>query len=115
MPFTTLTLREQGELQRLQKNLYGDLFERGLKGKEFSIDRGLTDEEIIIDKEKLLLEKGEEMYGKEGINALYFYHKTITANTQVGIDEYIKALIQELAKAKIKGLNKTTLTVYELN
>ena len=55
------------------------------------------------------------MYGKEGINALYFYHKTITANTQVGIDEYIKALIQELAKAKIKGLNKTTLTVYELN
>ena len=32
MPFTTLTLREQGELQRLQKKQYGDLFERGLKG-----------------------------------------------------------------------------------
>ena len=52
------------------------------------------------------------MYGKEGINALYFQKKKITANTQVTIDEFIKkTLIIDLKiKAILPGLPDTTLT-----
>ena len=55
------------------------------------------------------------MYGKEGINALYYFWKKISANSQVSIDEFIRTLIKGLGKADIKGLPKTTLTQYELN
>ena len=55
------------------------------------------------------------MYGKEGINALYYFWKKISANAQISIDEFIRTLIKGLGKADIKGLPKTTLTEYELN
>ena len=50
------------------------------------------------------------MYGKEGINALYFKKKKITANTQVTIDEFIQTLIIDLNLAILPGLPDTTLT-----
>ena len=53
------------------------------------------------------------MYGKEGINALYFKKKKITANTQVTIDEFIQTLIIDLNLAILPGLPDTTLTYYE--
>ena len=55
------------------------------------------------------------MYGKEGINALYFFYKEITAITQVSIDAFIRARSQKLNKAVLPGLPETTLREYELN
>ena len=54
------------------------------------------------------------MYGKEGVNALYFQKKKITANTQVTIDEFIQTLIRGLNTAILNGLPNTTLTEYEI-
>ena len=103
MPDTTLTVREHSELQRLQRLSHGDIFDRGLTGQDLS----------EADKE-ILLHAGEEMYGKEGINALYFQFQDITDVEQKAIDAHILTLINDLEKAQIAAMPQTTLTRYEI-
>jgi len=38
------------------------------------------------------LQDGEAIFGKEGINALYYRLKTITGNEQITIDGYIRTI-----------------------
>ena len=103
MPDTTMTVREDAELKRLQKEKHQSIFKDGLEGKE-----------ITQSQQDTLLSAGEAMYGKEGVNALYFQKKKITANTQVTIDEFIQTLIRGLNTAILNGLPNTTLTEYEI-
>lgn len=103
MPGTSLTEREYAELKRLQKEQFGDLFERGLSGQQLS-----------NEEETTLLIEGTGIYGQEGIDALYYFWKEISANAQDEIDEYLLSLIAGLKKAEIKGMPTTTLTVHEI-
>lgn len=63
MPLSKLNVREYADLVNLEIRNYGTLFVRGLNG----ID--------ITDAEKtLLLTAGEDYYGKEGVNYLYYFY-----------------------------------------
>lgn len=104
MPDTNLTSRQYTDLQNMLKEQVGDLFARGLNGERLS-----------LSEEATLLEIGAEFYGIEGINAVYFFNKKITANAQVAIDNFIKTLIAGLEPAVIPGLPQTTLTKGELD
>ena len=73
MPLSKLTLRDLEDLAQLQERLFGgDLLSRGFSGVPF------------VNKERDELSEffkyGAELYGTEGVNALYYYPKTITAN-----------------------------------
>ena len=102
MPLSKLNVREYADLVNLEIRNYGTLFVRGLNG----ID--------ITDAEKtILLTAGEDYYGKEGVNYLYYFYQKIDANNQVVIDEFIRLKADSLERAIIPGLRQTTLTTLE--
>ena len=85
IPNTQLSVGDYAELQRLLKVQYGTLFERGLSG-----------ELLEGAEQELLLAEGEKIFSRQGINALYYFWQTISANDQVAIDEYLKDLALNL-------------------
>ena len=74
MPKTTLSVYEHAELTRLEAVLETSLARANL------FDDGLTGKTLSEADETSLLTAGEQIYGLEGINALYYYWKTISAN-----------------------------------
>ena len=79
-------------------------------GADDLFDRAFVGRELTFTEQEQVLILGAEIYGLEGINALYFYFKEVTPNQQAELDEYIKILTIGIDPAVIPGLPKTSLT-----
>ena len=77
--------------------------------------KGLDGQDLTIEEEAVFLYIAEQFYEEEGANALYFQFKSIDANAQVAIDNYILKLVEGLAPVESQFMPYTTLTVGEMS
>ena len=75
---------------------------------------GLNGTDLSLAEEELFLYIGEKFYGKEGINALYYHWKDITANLQVSIDDLLREVIAGLTPLDHPTMPETNLTQGEI-